>query len=161
MPAYLAVLPPQPTRLSYLPSLPGSLTSLAYLAVLPLHPAWLSYLPSLPGCLTAPRAKAIALWEVSQAKRENSRPSLAGVLFQMKHDAQVCDTSSPPQGVLFCSCYLAILSSLLPLYSSSFPPCLYLSPLSPPQPCLTKSQLKPALQFAHAIRDHLHNIAGD
>ena len=122
--------PCQPTWLSYLPSLPGCLTSLAYLAVLPLHPAWLSYLPSLPGCLTAPRAKAIALWEVSQAKRENSRPSLAGVLFQMKHDAQVCDTSSPPQGVLFCSWYLAILSSLLPLYSSSFPPCLLLSPPS-------------------------------
>ena len=49
LPAYLAVLPPQPTRLSYLPSLPGSLTSPPCLAVLPSQPTWLSYRPKSQG----------------------------------------------------------------------------------------------------------------
>ena len=120
-------------------------------------------LPSLPGCLTSQEPRPLLSGRWDRQERKNSRPS-QGVLFQMKpngwfhsslwHILATMDMLCAPDEALTC------LSSLLPLCSPSFPPCLLLS-LSSPQPCLTKSQLKPALQFAHAIRDHLHNIAGD
>ena len=66
--------------------------------------------------------------------------------------------------VVLVGCFLGLLSAAVygelqlgTLSKDNHIPC---SQENKFEPCLTKSQLKPALQFAHAIRDHLHSIAG-
>ena len=128
-------------------------------------PPLLAHLPISPKPLLSGR------WD--RQERENFWPGLVGALFQMKPNTQFHSSfTCPHHHRMFCCTDRAhiCLSFIPPLSQFPSPPCLLLSPsfspsfplsLYSPQPCLTKSQLKPALQFAHAIRDHLHSIAGD
>ena len=86
-------------------------------------------LPSLPGCLTSQEPRPLLSERWDRQERKNSRPG-HGVLFQMKPNGWfhlslwhiLANT-----GHVVCSwwsSYLPILSSLLFLYSPSFPLCL-------------------------------------